>query len=80
MISSDKQNNAIRVIQQLVIFVREMAYDKSSYEKIAMLLDDIEYLPGLMLKDKDTTDEFRKYIQDIAEEHNLGMILDIFDD
>lgn len=79
MISSDKQTSAIRVIQQLVIFGRKMAYDKISHKEIATLLDDLEYLPGLMLKEEDTTDEFRKYIEDIADEHNLSIILDIFD-
>lgn len=79
MLTDEKQANAIKVIQQLVIFGRKMAYDKVSHEKIAALLDDIEYLPVLMLKSEDVTDEFRKYIEDIAVEHNLGMILGMFD-
>jgi len=56
-----------------------MAYDKESHEKIAALLDDIEYLPGLLNDTSDQTDTFRKYVVGIADKYGWQGLVDIFD-
>lgn len=78
MISPKKQAAALKAIQQLIIFSRKMAYDRVSHEKIAELLDDIEYLPTLILEEEDRTDAFGKYLEGIAKQHNMEIILDIY--
>ena len=78
MLPGYKQNNAIRVSQQLVIYARKMAYENVSQKDIAKLLDDIEYLLGLISEDEDSTEKFRKYVEGVAADYGISIILDIF--
>lgn len=53
---------------------------KRAMKKIAALLDDIEYLPGLLNDTSDQTDVFRKYVVGIADQYGWQGLVDIFDD
>jgi hypothetical protein len=79
MIAQDRNTAALKVIQKLIIHTRKMAYEREKHEKIAALLDDIEYLPGLLIDTNDQTTAFRNYISDITKQYKLPGILDIFD-
>jgi len=80
MVKPDKMQGALKVIQCLIILVRKMAYEKADHDKIASLLDDVEHLPGLLLAEKDCTDEFRKYICGIVEQNGWSGLIPIFDE
>lgn len=80
MVSLEKNSNALKIIQKLVIHARKMAYDKESHEKIAALLDDIEYLPGLINDASDQTETFRQYVVGIADKYGWQGLVDVFDD
>lgn len=67
MIAHNKQTQAIRAIQDIIIQARFMAYQKESFEKLAQLLDDAEYLPGLMLEEEDKTQVFADYLAHIGK-------------
>jgi len=79
LISLEKNSNALKIIQKLVIHARKMAYDKESHEKIAALLDDIEYLPGLLNDTSDQPDTLLKYVVGIADKYGWQGLVDIFD-
>ncbi len=80
MIIPEKTENALRVIQRIIILARKMAYDEADHIKIASVLDDAEYLPGLLLDEKDRTKEFRKFIVGIGEEFGWHSLIELFDD
>ncbi len=71
MIRPDKLEQAIRAIQQVIIRGRTMAYEAEPHKRIANLLDDAEYLPGLILIPEDRTEAFSRHLQAISEEYQL---------
>lgn len=80
MIRPEKLNSAFHALQQILVRARFMAYNNEDHKKIAKLLDDAEYLPRLMAVEEDETEEFRRYLQAIAEEHPLcAHLLEQFD-
>lgn len=79
MIILEKQANALAIIQRLIIHARTMAYAKEDHRKIAALLDDIEYLPGLLNSAGDETETFRKYVAGIAEYYGWEGLIEMFD-
>lgn len=44
---------------------------KEPYEETFNLLDEIEYLPVLMLDEKDRTQEFEEYLKGICEKYSF---------
>lgn len=75
MIRPDKLEQAIRAVQQVIIRGRTMAYEAESHRRIASLLDDAEYLPGLILAPEDRTEAFSPHLQVIAEEYRCEVHL-----
>jgi len=68
MIDPKKLSAAIRAIQDIIIQARLMAYQQESFEKLAVLLDHAEYLPGLMLEEDDRTQNFADYLAQIGRQ------------
>lgn len=64
--SDTKHRAAIAAIQGIVIQARLLAYGKVPHEQIADLLDQCEYLPGLLLEQGDRSVEFAQTLRDIA--------------
>ncbi|QTD52913.1 hypothetical protein [Sulfidibacter corallicola] len=79
MICKEKHQSAIRAIHRLLIKARSKAYQKDHHDSIAKLLDDIEYLPSLMLAPSDESERFQSYLKNISETHNCPGIFEEFD-
>ncbi len=79
MISQEKSRNALRVIHDIIILARKMAYDKVDHKKIASVLDDLEHLPMLILDENDRTEDFRKYVEGFGEDYGWTGLVDLFD-
>ena len=74
MIEDHKLNKALRAIQSLIIESRSLAFNKKSHRAIAKLLDDLEFLPALILENKDRSQQFDKYLESICYENNFHYI------
>ncbi|MCU0239838.1 MAG: hypothetical protein MUC29_10375 [Pyrinomonadaceae bacterium] len=75
MIEQTKQKRAIKIIQDLIIIARGMAYEGKDVKLLAEFLDKVEYLPALMLEEKDRTDFFERYLIGICEDYNCPEVL-----
>jgi hypothetical protein len=62
-----KLRAAIAAIQGVVIQARMLAYSKVSPEQIADMLDQCEYLPGLLLEPDIDFNAFEQTLRDIAK-------------
>lgn len=62
-----KLRAAITAIQSVVIQARMLAYGEVSHGQIADLLDQCEYLPGLLLEPDIDFDIFAQTLNDIAK-------------
>jgi len=71
MVKEEKLNSAILAIQDLIIWARNLAYQKHPSEALAELLDEIEYLPALILEKEDRTDIFESYLKAICTEYGF---------
>lgn len=75
MINKEKLNSSILSIQDLIIRTRNLAYQKHAVEKLAELLDSIEYLPALILEKEDRTDLFENYLEEICNKYDFPDVL-----
>ncbi|MFA7234962.1 MAG: hypothetical protein WC076_12720 [Terrimicrobiaceae bacterium] len=66
MITPKKLHKALEAIQGVMVEARRMAYANEDQQHIAKLLDHGEYLPGLLLEDRDATKEFEDYLKAIV--------------
>ena len=80
MVKPEKLERYLKVIQRLVVLARKMAYEKQAHEKIAAVLDDIEYLPGLLAEKEDCENKFREYISGIADQYGWQGLISMLDD
>ena len=71
MITSGKNRIALEALHQLIIRVKIRTGYKEPYEETFNLLDEIEYLPVLMLDEKDRTQEFEEYLKEICEKYSF---------
>lgn len=67
MIENQKQRKAIQAIQELIVKARNYSYQNMPYERLAVFLDDLEYLPSLIVEDKDNTILFEDNLRDICD-------------
>lgn len=63
MIAEIKRKKAIKAIHSLIIEARSLGYKSASSKDIADFLDGIEYLPTLMLEERDTTLIFEEHLK-----------------
>lgn len=70
MIAENKLKKALQAIQDLIIEARILAYENISNKDIAEFLDSIEYLPALIIEEKDRTQLFENYLYSIFNTHN----------
>lgn len=77
MIQKDKVKKSLKLIHNLILKARIMAYQKEEHSVIASFLDDVEYLQALLLSENDCTNIFYKHSISIGEEYEcLGFIED----
>lgn len=70
MIATHKQKKAIQAIHDLMIEARVFAAEERSHEQLFRFFDHLEYLPALMLEEKDQTIFFEEYLEGICLEFN----------
>ena len=75
MVKQEKLNSAILAIQDLIIHARSFAYQNYSHEKLADILDGIEYLPALILEKDDKTDLFEDFLKELCTRYD---VLEVF--
>jgi hypothetical protein len=66
MIRHDKERHALHAINAVFVQARTMAYQKADHKDLAYVLDIAEYLPMLMLEDRDRTEQFREALEGLA--------------
>jgi hypothetical protein len=74
MVNREKLNSSILAIQDLIIRARNLAYQNQSGEKLAEFLDSVEYLPALMLEEKDRTDLFESFLEELCTRYDYPEI------
>jgi hypothetical protein len=62
-----------------MILGRTRAYEGTDRAVLAEVFDDAEYLAGLLCVDEDCTDQFREYLQGVAEKYGWQRLTDTFD-
>ncbi|WON95078.1 hypothetical protein [Sphingobacterium sp. UGAL515B_05] len=76
MVDEKKLRDAILAIHDLIIRARLMAFEKVSNEVMFDFLDDLEYLPALILEDKrENTKRFEEYLESICNRYDYPGIL-----
>lgn len=74
MINPLKFTRALEAIHGLIIESRIYVGEKKSYDSIFEFIDELEYLPTLILQDKDLTNEFNDYLLFICEKYKIMRI------
>ena len=77
MIQENKQKWALKIVHDLIIRARWFAYQEKDSKFMAGFLDEVEYLPALMLDERGETDFFERYAKGICEKYNCSGILTI---
>jgi hypothetical protein len=75
MIEAKKERYALRAIQDLICHGRKMAYEGITGDRMAKFMDDLEYLPALMLEISDKTDFFEEYLKGICLDFDCNYIV-----
>ena len=79
MIEDRKQKKAIQAIQDLIIEARSLAYQNFPNKKLAEFLDGIEYLPALIIEEKDNTDLFERFLKDFCVCNNCLNVINRYE-
>ena len=74
MIKEDKNKKALKAIQDLIIEAGTMAYKNVSSKDLAEFLDDLEYLPALIIEG-DNTELFENYLKEFCSKRNCIHVL-----
>jgi hypothetical protein len=80
MISLDKLPGALYSLHGVLVMARQMAYTGSPGAAIADILDTAEMLPRLIACETNETDQFRRYLDHIAEKYKRAFVLQYFDE
>lgn len=76
MVDEKKLRDAILAIHDLIIRARIMTFEKVSNEVMFDFLDELEYLPALILEDKrENTKRFEEYLESICNRYDYPDIL-----
>ena len=74
MVQREKTQKAILAIHNLIIRARMLVFDFSK-EQMFELLDEIEYLPALILIEENETILFENYLKNVCEKYKFTDIL-----
>jgi len=78
MIDESKQVKAIDSIHKLIVQARILVFENTSKENLMSYLDDLEYLPAIMLEEKDRTQLFEGYLEEMCARFNCKYIIDAY--
>ena len=79
MINKSKHRNALYALQAVITEARTIAGRNKCPKELYELLDHAEYLPFLIGTADDRTDEFREYVQMIAQSCKALLIYERFE-
>ncbi len=79
MVKPEKAKHALHALQAVIIRARSMAYDLGNAQELAELLDDAEYLPDLLAREEDETENYRRILEKVAGRHKCPIPLQCFD-
>ncbi len=75
MVRNRSFNKLILVIHDLMIHVKIMSVNKVPHKEMYDFIDEIEYLPQLIVSEEDQTELFDNELIRICEKYNLTNIL-----
>ena len=64
MVSNQQQ--AIKALHRLLVHGRTMAFEGTSSQELAWFFDDLEYLPALMMEERNADEAFGAYLKHIG--------------
>jgi hypothetical protein len=65
---------ALQALHRLLIQGRIMAFEGISSEQLAWFFDDIEYLPALMLEERNADERFSDYLEGTCRKFDCNHI------
>ena len=80
MIAPDKFPNALYALQGVLIRARAMANEPDKTKELAARLDYAEYLPSLIAKQTDETNNIRAILEEVGERYQCAFVLQRFDE
>lgn len=80
MITPNKLPNALYALQGVLIRARAMANEPDKAKELAELLDYAEYLPSLIAKQTDETNNFRAILEEVSKCSQCAFVLQRFDE
>ena len=75
MIDKTKEKQALKIVHDFVIKAKSFAYEEKDAKFMAEFPDKVEYLPALMLEERDRTDFFQRYSKGICEQFECDDVL-----
>ncbi|WP_312090936.1 hypothetical protein [Chryseobacterium sp.] len=80
MVRNKSFNKLTNVIHDLMIHVKIMTVNNAPYKEMYDFIDEIEYLPQLIVSKEDQTELFDNELIRICEKYNLPNILNKYND
>jgi hypothetical protein len=74
MIRQENHNSSIEAIHSLIIQIKLMTVNNKPHLEMYHFIDDIEYLPQLIVSDEDQTALFDEQLEKICQKYNLFAI------
>ncbi len=74
----NNQKTGLLVVHRFIIHLRDKEFrNKIDIDKY---LDDLEYLPALMLQTEDRSEDFKGYVEEMSNDYSLPFIFERFKD
>ena len=69
MVRLEKQTQAFKSLQSLLIWTRWLAYQKEDFNAIADIMDWAEYLAGMLAEEEDRTETYAAVLKELADKY-----------
>ncbi|WP_315037866.1 GTP-binding protein EngB [Capnocytophaga sputigena] len=80
MIPPEKNRRAIKAIHNLMIRLKINIVQELPHRELYNLIDELEYLPILLLNKEDRTQEFEEYLEKICSQFQCMRIWEQYQD
>ena len=80
MITPEKNRRAIKAIHNLMIRLKINIVQELPHRELYNLIDELEYLPILLLNKEDRTKEFEEYLKKICSQFQCMRIWEQYQD
>lgn len=74
MIQKEKQEKALKSIHNSIIHIKMMILKEKTPKEIFDYVDEIEYLPSLLLSKKDNTIIFEQHLENISKNFDVPFL------